>query len=158
MSSYCDQHDADTHRYRLGVNHTHLPVNRPHAAEIHNYGRDGAMRSDGNAGRAKNYEPNSYGGPGQTNQPLSAPLAIQGMTGAFAWVRHAQDNDFGQAGALYRLMPEPEKERLVANIAASLSRVSRDDIITRSIAHLRNADADFGARIEKGIRARRAAP
>jgi catalase len=69
----------------------------------------------------------------------------------------AKDDDFEQAGALYRLMTEPEKERLVANIAASLSRVSRDDIITRSIAHLRNADADFGAHVQKAIRARRAA-
>lgn len=45
---------GDTHRYRLGINHTSLPVNRPHAAEVNNYGRDGAMRSDGTGGRAKN--------------------------------------------------------------------------------------------------------
>ena len=61
---------GDTHRYRLGVNHTQLPVNRPHAATTSNYQRDGYMRSDGNSGRAKNYEPNSFDGPTQTGKEL----------------------------------------------------------------------------------------
>ena len=34
---------GDAHRYRLGINHTQLPVNAPHATEAHNYGRDGLM-------------------------------------------------------------------------------------------------------------------
>jgi catalase len=32
---------ADAHRYRLGINHESLPVNRPHVP-VHNYHRDGA--------------------------------------------------------------------------------------------------------------------
>ena len=32
------------HRYRLGINHTQLPINRPQATKAENYGRDGAMR------------------------------------------------------------------------------------------------------------------
>ena len=35
-----------------------------------NYGRDGGMRFDGNGGRSKNYEPNSFDGPAQTDEPL----------------------------------------------------------------------------------------
>jgi len=38
---------GDAHRYRLSANHTQLPVNRPHAAEVKNYSRDGFMRFDG---------------------------------------------------------------------------------------------------------------
>ncbi len=60
---------GDTHRYRLGANHMQLPVNSPHATDTHNYSRNGAMRSDGNHGREKNYEPNSFGGPQQTGKP-----------------------------------------------------------------------------------------
>ena len=43
---------GDAHRYRLGVNHTQLPVNAPRgvAGGAANYGRDGAMRFDGNGG------------------------------------------------------------------------------------------------------------
>jgi len=39
---------ADAHRHRLGVNYEGLPVNRPRVP-VHNYYRDGALRSDGNA-------------------------------------------------------------------------------------------------------------
>jgi len=148
---------GDTHRYRLGVNHTRLPVNQPHATEAANYGRDGYMRFDGNEGRAKNYEPNSYGGPAQTGRPSYAPLEIHGLTGGHALVRHREDNDFVQAGNLYRLMSKVEKERLVANVAASLSKVSRPDVIERSIANFRNADPEYGDHIEKAVSPRRAA-
>jgi catalase len=143
---------GDTHRYRLGINHMHLPVNRPHAAEVRNYSRDGAMRSDGNYRREKNYEPNSFGGPVQTGQPLWAPIEVAGMSGNHAREHHRADNDFMQAGDLYRLMSEAEKMRLVGNIAASLSRVNKSDIIERSLANFRNADAEYGERVAAAIR------
>src|SRR6202521_1222310 len=61
---------GDTHRYSLGADHMHLPSNQPHVPRANNYSRDGAMRVDGNHGREKNYEPNSFGGPQQTCRPL----------------------------------------------------------------------------------------
>jgi len=148
---------ADTQRYRLGINHTSLPVNSPHATKANNYARDGAMRFDGNEGRAKNYEPNSFDGPAQTNEPHSAPLEMSGLSGSSPNMPHAEDNDFVQAGDLYRLVSEDEKQRLVANIASGLSAVSRPDIIERSIAHFRNADPDYGDRIAKAVAALRPA-
>ena len=42
---------GDAHRYRLGINHTQLPINRPHATEADNYGRDGSMRFDAHYGQ-----------------------------------------------------------------------------------------------------------
>jgi len=147
---------GDTHRYRLGANHTQLPINCPHAVKAADYLRDGAMRFDGNSGRAKNYEPNSFDGPVQSNQPLWAPIEVNGFTGAQAQERHREDNDFVQAGALYRVMDEAAKERLVANIAAGLAQVSRDDIIERSIGYFRSADPDYGERVAKAVRERRA--
>jgi catalase len=142
---------GDTHRYRLGINHTSLPVNRPHAAEVNNYGRDGAMRFDGNGGRAKNYEPNSDNGPAQSNERHDAPLAVHGMTGAQKATRHAEDNDFVQAGDLYRLISPDSKKRLIEAIASTLGRVSREEIIERSIAHFRNADPEYGEQVAKAV-------
>ncbi len=146
---------GDTHRYRLGANHMQLPVNQPHAAEARNYCRDGAMRSDGNHGRAKNYEPNSFGGPQQTGAPLWAPIEVAGLSGNHAPVNHRDDSDFVQAGDLYRLMSDVEKGRLIANLAASLSQVSRDDIIERSVEHFRKADPEYGRRIADEVTKRR---
>jgi len=147
---------GDTHRHRIGVNHTQLPVNRPHAP-VNNYLRDGAMRFDGNSKREKNYEPNSFGGPVQSNQPVWAPTEVHGMAGSHAPERHAEDDDFVQAGALYRLMNEAEKQRLAANIAGSLGQVGKNEIVERSIAHFRSADADYGERVAKAVAAKRAA-
>ncbi|MGD0945658.1 MAG: catalase, partial [Acidimicrobiales bacterium] len=145
---------GDAHRYRLGVNHTQLPINRPHATEAENYGRDGAMRFDASYGREKNYEPNSFGGPVQTGEPLYGSLA-GGPSGSYGWDNRDGD-DFSQAGSLYRLMPEDAKARLVDNIASSLAQVSRDDIVERSIANFRHADPDYGARLETAVKEHRA--
>ncbi|MGW8948842.1 catalase [Streptomyces sp. NPDC055709] len=148
---------ADAHRYRLGVNHTQLPVNSPKAVPggADNYGRDGFMATRNGSRTDKNYEPNSYSGPAQTDAALSAPLAVQGHTGTHAAPQHTKDDDFYQAGELYRLMSADEKSRLVANIAGGLSQVSRDDVIEKNLAHFHAADPDYGKRVEEAVTALR---
>jgi len=48
-------------------------------------------------------------------------------------------------------MSKEEKQRLIDNIAASLSKVSREDIIQRSVGHFRRADPEFGDRLADTI-------
>ena len=52
-------------------------------------------------------------------------------------------------------MSEAEKYRLIGNIAGSLSQVSREDIIERSVAHFRRADPEFGGRLAEAVAKRR---
>ncbi|WP_428261363.1 catalase [Haliangium sp.] len=148
---------GDAHRYRLGVNHTRLPVNAPRGVPggAKNYGRDGTMRFDDNGGRRKNYSPNSYGGPAQTGADDDAGWSVSGSVGRHGLIPHRDDDDFSQAGALYRLMREDERGRLIDNIAAGLAQVQRADVVVRSIEHFRRADADFGHRLEQAVRTRR---
>lgn len=143
---------GDAHRYRLGVNHTQLPVNAPHATTAANNGRDGAMRFDGNGGRAKNYEPDSFGGPVQTGRPLAPGVEVAGTAGAHPPVEHRDDDHFVQAGALYRLMDPAAQARLVANIAGGLSRVSDDGIVERCVAHFHAADTAYGHQVETAVK------
>ena len=142
---------GDAARYRLGINHTALPVNRPRACPAANYGRDGAMRFDANGGGEKNYGPNSFGGPVQSGERYDAPVAVTGDAGSHAPARHREDDDFVQAGNLFRMMDAEARERLVGNIAASLGRVSRGDIIERSVGHFRAADPQFGEALDAAI-------
>jgi len=146
---------GDAHRYRLGINHTRIPVNAPHATKADNYGRDGAMRVDDNGARSKNYEPNSFDGPVQTNEPHYGGLPVAGVSGTYQWDKR-ETNDFEQAGALYRLIDEAAKQRLVGNIADGLAQVSHREIVDRSVSYFRNADPDYGERIARAIAARRA--
>jgi catalase len=142
---------ADAHRYRIGINHTQLPVNAPHAAVARNHGRDGAMATNP-GGRAKNYEPNSFGGPNESGAPLWAPTEVAGLTDTHEAPAHREDTDYVQAGNLYRLMTAPEQERLVANISGFLAQVSRDDIIDRVVGHFRAADPTYGDRIAAAVK------
>ena len=144
---------GDAHRYRLGINHTRLPVNAPRglAHGASNYGRDGTLRFDDNGGRAKNYEPNSYDGPAETGAAYDLGYDVSGSVGPRGLVKHRDDDDFLQAGMLYRVMKPEERERLLANIAGSLAQVSRPDVIERSIEHFRKADVDYGRRLAEAV-------
>jgi catalase len=55
------------------------------------------MRFDENHGADKNYEPNSYDGPQQSDEPLYGPLAVSDATGTYEWESREGD-DFTQAG------------------------------------------------------------
>jgi catalase len=146
---------GDAQRYRLGVNHTRLPVNEAKGVlgGARNHGRDGAMRFDDNGGRSKNYAPNGAGGPRQAGGEYDHGLEVQGFTGPQDQTRHPLDDDFVQAGALYNAMPEEARWRLITNLARSLAHVTRSDVLERSIAYFRSADSEFGCRLEEAVRA-----
>ena len=148
---------GDAHRYRLGINHTQLPVNAPRgvAGGARNYGRDGAMAFGDNGGAAQNYEPNSYAGPAETGAPYDHGYDLAGRVGRYQPVVHAEDNDYVQAGALYRVMNEAARARLVDNLAGSLAQVSKLDVIERSVAHFAQADAGLGDRLARAIAEKR---
>jgi catalase len=150
---------GDAHRYRLGINHTQLRVNAPQgvAGGARNYGRDGFMRFDQNGGASKNYEPNSYAGPVPTGEPYDFALALAGATGTQAHPVHRDNDDFVQAGALYRLMDEAARARLIDNLAGSLAQVSRPDVVERSVGYFARADVELGSRLRDAIAAVRAA-
>lgn len=142
---------GDAHRYRLGINHVHLPVNRPRTDRgIQNYGRDGFMNFTENGGGSANYEPNSRGGPVETGD-VRPGIEVSGQAHAQPQAKHAEDDDFVQAGMLYRVMSEAERGRLVDRIAGGLSQVTIDGVVERSVSYFRKADADFGDRLEKAI-------
>jgi catalase len=139
---------ADAHRYRLGVNHDQLPVNAPKATKANNYYRDGQMRFDGNGGAAVNYEPNSMGGPQQQPAAAEPPLPITGPADRYD---HRQGNDdYTQAGNLYRMFDEGQRQRLTAAIAGAMDGVPQE-IIDRQLVHFDRADEDYGRRVRLAL-------
>ena len=138
---------ADAHRYRLGVNHENLPVNRPRCP-VHTYHRDGLMRSDGNCGGAVNYEPNGFGGPVEDSDYREPPLRISGDADRYD---HRDGNDdYAQAGKLFRLMSGEEQGRLMDNIARAMRGVPKD-ILRRQVAQFYLADPSYGAGVSRRV-------
>ncbi|MCC7343613.1 MAG: catalase [Deltaproteobacteria bacterium] len=139
---------ADAHRHRLGVNYESLPVNRPRCP-VHSYHRDGAMRFDGNEGGKVNYEPNSFGGPVEDPRFKEPPLKISGDADRYD---HREGNDdYSQAGDLFRLMSPAQRELLMDNIAAAMQGVPAE-FLRRQIEHFRKADPAYGEGVAKRVR------
>lgn len=138
---------ADAHRYRVGVNHNHLPINRP-KSDVHHYQRDGQMRFDGNGGGSVYYEPNSYGGPTETPEHKQTAFPVSGVAEN---APYDHNDHYTQAGDLYRLMSTEERERLVNNIVEAMKPVEKDEIKLRQIAHFYKADPEYGLGVAKGL-------
>lgn len=147
---------ADAQRYRIGANYNQLPVNCPHAAKANHHQRAGAMagtlcpyhgcQTGGDA--SANYGPNSTAD--ALVEPVNfaePPLRLEGEAARYS--RYNQD-DYTQAGNLYRIFSEAEKARLVATISGSLSQASLD-VQQRMVAHFTQADADYGQRIKTAL-------
>jgi len=137
----------DAQRYRIGVNYNALEVNRPRCP-VHSYQRDGQMRFDGNGGGAPVYQPNSLGGPVDDPFYREPPLRISGDADRYD---HRQGNDdYRQAGDLYRLMSDEQKAQLIGNIVAAMQTVP-EAIQRRQIGHFLQADPGYGEAIANGL-------
>lgn len=131
---------GDAQRYRLGVNHHQIPVNRPRCP-VHSYHRDGQMRVDGNYGATTHYNPNSYGE--WADQPDFREPSLA-LSGAVDHWNQREDNDFwSQPGALFRLMAPDEQQRLFENTARAMDG-ARDEVKWRHIGNCTRADPAYG--------------
>ncbi len=71
----------------------------------------------------------------------------------YAGARHAEDDDFGQAGTLYReVMDEAQQAELVANIVAHASEEVSSEVQERVVAYWTQVDSVLGARVDAGLR------
>jgi catalase len=142
----------DAHRYRIGANYQQLPINRPRVV-VRNYNQDGAMRYLHNRVE-RVYAPNSYDGP-QADPRAAEPswLVEVGEIGRYAYEAHAEDDDFVQAGALYRdVLGEPERGRLVANVVEHLSRPEvSSSVLLRAVAYWRQVDPELGTAVSRAL-------
>ena len=139
---------ADAHRYRLGsTNYADLPVNKPRCP-VHHYNRDGVMRFDGNYGGAVNYEPNSFGGPVEDPRFKEPLLKISGD--ADRYDHRVGNDDYTQAGNLFRLMSADQKDQLIGNIVSAMKTVPKE-IQERQIGHFYKADSAYGEGVAKEL-------
>ncbi len=146
----------DAHRYRVGTNANQLPVNAA-KCPVHHYQRDGAMAGGCPMQSASkiqdssvNYYPND-----QINQgaPVPEPSVEEPAMPVLedAWVKRyavADDEDhYSQAGDLYRLMSDSQKDQLTRTIGEGLIHAS-DSIQQRMLTQFAKADPDYARRVQ----------
>ncbi|MGH0000068.1 catalase [Pseudovibrio ascidiaceicola] len=138
---------GDAARYRLGVNHSQIPVNAPRCP-FHSYHRDGAMRVDGNNGSRIGYEPNMFGEWQEQPDFSEPPLSLEGAAGH--WDHRVDEDYYSQPGALFRSMNAEQKEALFANTARSLSP-ARIEIQHRHVRNCYRADPAYGTGVAAAL-------
>lgn len=139
---------GDAQRYRLGINHTSIPVNAP-KCPVHAYHRDGLMRVDGNYGATQGYHPNSRGEWAGQEEYAEPPLALEGTVDHHD--PYENDDCFYQPGDLYRLLAEDKREILLQNTTANIASVT-DNIKYRHAAHCYLADKEYGRRLAEMLK------
>lgn len=131
---------GDAQRYRLGVNHHLIPVNRPRCP-VRSYHRDGAMRVDGNYGGTPGYEPNSYSEWQEQPEFAEPPLDLEGAAGH--WNHRVDDDYYSQPGKLFRQMTTEQQKTLFSNTARAMGDIPQE-IKIRHIRNCLKADPSYG--------------
>ena len=145
----------DAHRYRVGVNASQLPVNAA-KCPVHHYQRDGAMagacpmgNSPGPQSSAVNFYPNDQinnGAPVPEPSVAEPPMPVEQDAWIKAYELSDDEDHFSQAGDLFRLMDNSQKDQLTANIANGLSQASKS-VQQRMLAQFARADQDYAERV-----------
>ncbi|WP_290053590.1 catalase [uncultured Muribaculum sp.] len=139
---------GDAQRYRLGVNHNLIPVNRPKCPSNF-YHRDGQMRTDDNYGRKLSYEPNSFGEWQDSPDLKEPPLELHGD--AYNYDEREYDDDYyTQPGKLWRLMPSDEQLQTCENTARAMEGVPLF-IKQRHVRACYNADPGYGSMLSDAL-------
>lgn len=143
----------DAQRYRMGANYNQIPVNAPRCP-VHHYQRDGAFAgiNPAVAGSGANFYPNDraeQGAPVEVADVAEPPMPLE----QDAWLGihdNRDDDNFSQAGDLFRLMSPCQKGQLVHNIAAGLHQCT-DDVQQRMLAQYEQADPQYAAMVKQAI-------
>ncbi|MBF0501927.1 MAG: catalase [Candidatus Riflebacteria bacterium] len=138
---------GDAQRYRLGVNHHLIPVNKARCP-FHSYHRDGVMRVDGNHGGTLGYEPNSSGEWQQQQNFAEPPLRLEGA--ADHWNHRTDDDYYTQPRLLFQLMSPTQQKVLFANTARALGDAPKE-IKLRHIDNCLKADPNYGKGVAEAL-------
>ena len=142
---------ADTQMYRVGANSAALPINQPRVA-VNNGNQDGALNAGNTAGMV-NYEPSRLTTRSTLESARYSELPLAGNTQQRGIAR---EQNFKQAGELYRSYSSKERRDLINSFGQSLAAAD-DESKHMILSFLYKADAEYGtgvAKVAKGELAR----
>jgi catalase len=134
---------ADTQMYRLGANHQFLPINQAKVA-VNNNNQDGAMNPGARSGEV-NYEPSRMQPKPQADSARYSQLPLQGTTQQH---KIYKEQNFKQAGELYRSFSSKEKADLIASLGGALGG-AQDEAKHQMLSFFYKADASYGKGLTK---------
>jgi catalase len=130
---------ADTQMYRLGANALQLPVNAPKTA-VNNGNQDGAMNF-GASQSGVNYQPSRLQPREETPGARYSQSALAGST---QQAKIQREQNFKQAGDLYRSYSKQERRDLIDSFGGSLATTD-DESKHIILSFLYKADPEYGS-------------
>ena len=137
---------SDTQMYRLGANHQQIPVNRA-KVDVNNNNQDGYMNM-GMRDSDVNYEPSRKVPKPATENARAVQTPLNGTVQQIG----TKEQNFKQAGELYRSYTAKEKDDLIMNLAADLGNVKDAETKHIMLSYFYKADADYGMRMTKAVK------
>jgi catalase len=138
---------ADTQLYRLGANALQLPINAPKVA-VNNGNQDGAMNI-GHSSSGVNYQPSRLL---PRDESQTARYSQSALSGSTQQAKIQREQNFKQAGDLYRSFSKKERKDLIESFGGSLATTD-DESKHIILSFLYKADPEYGtgvARVAKG--------
>ena len=132
---------ADTQMYRLGANGLSLPVNRPRV-EVNNGNQDGALNT-GHTTSGVNYEPSRLNPRPSTE---AARYSVSPLNGTTQQAKISREQNFKQAGDLYRSYTAKEQNDLIQSFGESLANTDTESK-NIMLSFLYKADPTYGTRV-----------
>ncbi|KAI0366552.1 catalase-domain-containing protein [Pilatotrama ljubarskyi] len=140
---------ADTHRYRLGVNHKQIPVNAP-INPVANFERDGRMNVNGNQGSRPNYL-STLSKIKLPPRPYVDETHQQWTGGAVASLSAVTEIDFDWPRRFWSGLSEQDQQNLVSNVVGHLGAASTYSVRQRMASLFYHANATLGQAIADGV-------
>lgn len=134
---------ADTQMYRLGANAMQLPINAPRTA-VNNGNQDGAMNI-GHTSTGVNYQPSRLM---PREEPQTARYSELPLSGTTRQAKIEREQNFRQAGDLYRSFSNKERQDLIASFGESLATTD-DESKHIMLSFLYKADPEYGTGVTK---------
>lgn len=137
---------ADTQLYRLGANLSQLPINQPKVL-VANHNQEGAANY-GYTSSDVNYQPSKQ--LALVEEPRYRAVQTP-LSGTVQQAVIAKQDNFTQAGVLYRSLSKQDKQDLITNLSGDLGKVQDTDVKHQMLSYFYLADKDFGKRLTQAV-------
>lgn len=134
---------ADTQLHRIGANGVSLPINQPKVA-VNNGNQDGAT-NPGDTRSGVNYQPSRLQPRDEVEHARYSQLPLSGST---QQVKIRREQNFKQAGDLYRSYSKKERKDLINSLGGSLATAD-DESKHIMLSYFYKADSEYGEGVSK---------
>ncbi|AQX02234.1 catalase [Elizabethkingia anophelis] len=143
----------DTQRHRIGGNFQQLPINAS-KNQIFTYNQNGYMSLRAQKGDI-NFQPASTQPSVKDNKKFIYSRGTFPKEVATVQAKIDKENNFKQAGELYRSFSKKDQDNLVKNLGEALRSIKDKKVIAKMIFYFYQADIDYGKRLASYVKINR---